>query len=136
VRNPLPPVPLTLAFIDCINHADVPGLVSLMSADHRLCVFDETPLTGRDENERAWAGYFDAFPSYVIYPHRIAESAQGVVAVLGHTTGSHLRLADDEESRQTLIWVAEHHSSAISGWTLIEDTPLNRERYGLDAQEK
>ena len=107
-----------------------------MSADHRLRVLDETPLVGRDENERAWAGYFDAFPSYVIYPHRIAESPHGIVAVLGHTTGSHLGLADDEESRLTLIWVAECRSGAISGWTLVEDTPFNRERYGLGAQEK
>jgi hypothetical protein len=88
VRNPLPPVPLTLAFVNYINHGDLPGLVSLMTADHRLRVFDETPLVGRDENERAWAGYFDAFASYVIYPHRIAENPHGIVAVLGHTTGS------------------------------------------------
>jgi hypothetical protein len=136
VRNPLPPVPLTVALVNYINHGDLPGLVSLMSADHRLRVLDEAPLVGRDENERAWAGYFDAFASYVIYPHRIAENPHGIVAVLGHTTGSHLGLADDEESRLTLIWVAECLSGATSGWTLIEDTPLNRERYGLGAQEK
>jgi hypothetical protein len=136
VRNPLPPVPLTLAFIDFINHGDVPRLVSLMSTDHRLRVFDEPPVTGRDENKRAWAGYFDAFPSYLIYPHRIAESPDGFVAVLGHTTGSHLGLADAEEARQTLIWVAECLTGAIRSWTLIEDTPLNRARYGLDAQHK
>jgi hypothetical protein len=75
VRNPLPPVPLTLAFVNYINHGDLPGLVSLMSTDH-------------------------------------------------------------EESLLTLIWVAECHNGAIGGWTLVEDTPLNRERYGLGAQEK
>jgi hypothetical protein len=114
----------------------LPGLVSLVSADHRLRVLDETPLVGRDENERAWAGYFDAFASCVIYPHRIAENPHGIVAVLGHTTGSHLGLADDEKSQLTLIGVAECLDGAISGWTLVEDTPLNRERYGLGAQEK
>jgi len=55
-----------LAFVNCINHGDLPGLVSLMSDDHRLQVFDETPVTGRDDNERAWSGYFEAFPSYLI----------------------------------------------------------------------
>jgi hypothetical protein len=114
----------------------LPGLVSLVSADHRLRVLDETPLVGRDENERAWAGYFDAFASCVIYPHRIAENPHGIVTVLGHTTGSHLGLADDEKSQLTLIGVAECLDGAISGWTLVEDTPLNRERYGLGAQEK
>ena len=136
MRNPLPPVPLTLAFVDCINHGDLPGLVSLMSADHRLQVLDETPLVGRGENERAWAGYFDAFPSYVIYPHRIVENLRRVVAVHGHTTGSHLGVADDEESRLTVIWVAECREGTISGWMLVEDTPLNRERYGLGAQQE
>jgi hypothetical protein len=72
----------------------------------------------------------------VIYPHRIAENPYGRVAVLGHTTGSHLGLADDAESLLTLIWVDECVNGAISGWTLVEDTPLNRERYGLGAQEK
>jgi hypothetical protein len=107
-----------------------------MSADHRLQVLDETPLVGRDENERAWAGYFDAFPSYVIYPHRIVENLRGVVAVHGHTTGSHLGVADDEESRLTVIWVAECREGTISGSMLVEDTPLNRERYGLGAQQE
>jgi ketosteroid isomerase-like protein len=134
VRRPLPPVPLTLAFVNGINHGDLPGLVSLMSDDHRLQVFDETPVAGRDANERAWSGYFEAFPSYVIYPRRIRESGDGIVAILGHTTGSHLGLTDDEESLLTLIWIAECLQGAVRGWTLAEDTPVNRDRYGLDAQ--
>ena len=107
-----------------------------MSDDTRLQVFDEPPIVGRDANERAWSGYFDAFPSYLIYPHRIAESADGVVAVLGHTTGSHLGLPDREESLLTLIWVAECVQGTVSRWTLVEDMPLNRDRYGLGPQQK
>jgi hypothetical protein len=33
----------------------------------------------------------ESYPAYALYPHRIAERA-GVVAILGHTTGSHLGL--------------------------------------------
>jgi hypothetical protein len=91
----LPPVPLALAFVNCINLRDLPGLVSLMIRDHRLQVFDEAPVLGRDANEHAWRGYFDAFSSYMIYPHRIAESAHGV-GILGHTRGSHLALTDSK----------------------------------------
>jgi hypothetical protein len=65
VRRSLPAIPLTLAF-------------------------EETPVTGRDDNERAWSGYFEAFPTYLILPHQIAQAPGGEVAVLGHTTGSHL----------------------------------------------
>jgi ketosteroid isomerase-like protein len=135
VRRSLPPVPLTLAFVNCINHGDLPGLVSLMSDDHRLQVFDETPVTGRDDNERAWSGYFEAFPSYLIHPHQIVQTRDGEAAVLGHTTGSHLGLADGQESLLTVIWVAECLQGAVRSWTLAEDTPLNRDRYGLDAQQ-
>jgi ketosteroid isomerase-like protein len=136
VRVSLPPVPLTLAFVNCINHRDLPGLVSLMSDDHRLQVLDETPVTGRDDNERAWSGYFEAFPSYLIHPHQIAEAPDGAVAVLGHTTGSHLGLADDQESLITVIWIAVCRQGAVRSWTLTEDTRPNRDRYGLDAQQK
>jgi SnoaL-like domain len=135
VRHVLPPVALALAFVNCVNHGDSAGLAALMSANHLLQVFDETPVTGRDANVRAWAGYFDAFPAYVIYPHRIVENEGGVVAILGHTTGSHLGLTDDEEEQQTLIWLAATSRGAISGWTLVEDTPLNRDRYGLGRQQ-
>jgi hypothetical protein len=136
MRRSLPPVPLTLAFVNCINHGDLPGLVSLMSDDHRLQVFDESPVEDRADNERAWSGYFEAFPSYLIHPHQIAENRDGEVAVLGHTTGSHLGLADSQESLLTVIWIADCQHGAVGSWTLAEDTPLNRDRYGLDAQQK
>jgi SnoaL-like domain len=124
---------LALAFVDCINLRDLPGLVSLMSADHRLQVFDEAPLVGRADNEHAWRGYFDAFPSYLIYPHRIAENAHGI-AILGHTTGSHPGLTDAEESELTLIWVATTNAGAVTSWTLLEDTPTNRRELMLDVR--
>ena len=107
-----------------------------MSPDHRLQVFDEAPVVGRDVNERAWAGYFESFPSYLIYPHRIADIPGGVVATLGHTTGSHLGLTDAEESRLTLIWVAETAQGTVASWTLVQDTPINRDRFRLEPQPK
>ncbi len=53
-----------------------------------------------------------------------------MVAVLGHTT-SHLALPDDEEARQTLIWLAETNSGRVRVWKLVEDTERNRVRFGL-----
>jgi hypothetical protein len=66
----------------------------------------------------------------VIHPRRIAEVG-GSVAVLGHTTGSHLGLPDAEESRQTLIWLADVIDGALSNWVLVEDNSANRRRFGL-----
>jgi hypothetical protein len=102
-----------------------------MADDHRLQVFTEAPVVGKEANKKAWGGYFESFPDYVIYPRRIAEVNDTLVAILGHTTGSHLGLPDDEESRQSLIWLAETASGLLGMWMLVDDTPENRRRYAL-----
>ena len=127
-----PAVSVAISFVDCINRRDLTGLASLMSDDHRLEVFDEPPLAGKQANVEAWGGYFASFPRYVIYPSRVAERNNSV-AILGHTTGSHLGLPDDEERRLTLIWIVETADSSVTCWKLIEDNPANRKVWGLDA---
>src|ERR1700742_803325 len=97
MRTPLPAVAVAVSFISCINRTDIDGLGALMTEDHALQVFDEPPLVGRRATIEAWRGYFASFPEYVIYPRRLAER-RGRVAILGHTTGSHLGLPDDDES--------------------------------------
>jgi SnoaL-like domain len=131
VKTPLPPVAVAIRFIDCVNRGDLDGLVATMTDDHRLEIFDEEPLLGKDANAAAWRGYFEGFPNYVIYPHHIVEVTGSLVAILGHTTGSHLGLPDAEESQETLIWLAETRSGQVRVWSLIDDTPDNRRRLSL-----
>jgi DNA-binding PadR family transcriptional regulator len=125
-----PPVAVAVSFIECVNRRDLLGLGHLLAEDHELRVFDEPPLVGRSDNIEAWRGYFTSFPDYTIYPRAIVER-KGRVAVLGHTTGSHLGLPDDEERRQTLIWLAVASRGEVRSWALIEDNRTNRDRYGL-----
>jgi hypothetical protein len=106
-------------------------LSALRTEGHRLEVFDEPAVVGKQANANAWRAYFDNYPDYVIHPHRIAEK-RGSVALLGHTTGSHLDLLDEDESKLTLIWVATISDGAVSRWKLIEDTDANRSACGLD----
>lgn len=128
----LPPTAVALGFIDRINRGDVEGLVEMMSEDHRLEVFDEKPIVGRDANKSAWRGYMTAYPRYVIYPRRI--NADGnVVAILGHTTGSHLGLADSEERELLVIWLAYVRDGAVERWRLVEDSSSHRKQFGLDS---
>ncbi len=127
----LPPIAAVIDFIHFINHGDVDGLGNLMTEDHTLRVFDEEQLVGRDANIDAWLGYVSGFPDYVIYPERLAERG-ATVAVLGHTTGSHLRLAEVEERRMSLIWLAEVSDGKLRSWTLVEDSTAHRHTYGLD----
>jgi hypothetical protein len=102
-----------------------------MTDDHRLEIFDEEPLIGKDTNAAAWRGYFESFPDYVIYPRIIVEVTDTLVAILGHTTGSHLGLPDDEEAQETLIWLAETSTGQVRVWTLMEDSPETRRRLSL-----
>jgi hypothetical protein len=127
----LPPVAAVVSFIDRINHGDVDGLGRLMTDDHVLVVFSEAPVRGRDANVAGWRGYVDAHPAYVIHPRRIAER-DGRVAVLGHTTGSHLALPPEAEVRHTLIWVADVTGGRLRSWSLVDDTREQRARLGLD----
>jgi hypothetical protein len=136
VRTPLPPVACVISFIDAINHGDIARLATLMTTDHRLRILDEVPLDGRAANVNAWRGYSTAYPDYVISPHRIVArpsdtDTDGDVIVLGHTTGSHLDLPDDEESMITVIWRAEVDDGRLTSWQIIEDTARNRDALGL-----
>jgi ketosteroid isomerase-like protein len=129
-EEPLPAVAAVVSFIDAINRGDVDRLGDLMTEDHHLDVFDEPPLRGKTANIDAWRGYASAFPAYVIYPHRLAER-DDAVAVLGHTTGSHLGLSDDEESKLLLVWKARVEEGRLACWQLLEDAPELREQLGL-----
>ncbi len=124
------PAAVALSFVDCINRSDHRALVAAMSEDHQLEIFNEPPVVGRAANAAAWIGYLKAFPNYAIHPRQLAESG-GVVAILGHTIGSHLRLSDVEESKLSLIWVATVENNLVTRWRLVEDTPRNREECGL-----
>jgi ketosteroid isomerase-like protein len=117
-------------FVDCINRGDVAGLAALMTDDHELRVFDEEPLRGKQANVEGWHGYAAAFPAYTIVVHEVGER-EARVAVLGHTTGSHLGLPAEEEQELTLIWLAEVSDGLVRSWTLVEDTPDARREWGL-----
>jgi len=125
------PDAVALSFVDRINHGDVAGLEALMTEDHELRVFDEAPQRGRSVCVAGWRGYARAFPAYLIHPHRLAVIGNQV-AILGHTTGSHLGLPDEEESKLTLIWIAGIEGDRVASWTLVEDTPQHRRVFGLD----
>jgi hypothetical protein len=127
----LPPTTVALAFVDHINRGNLDGLIAMMSEDHRLEVFDEQPVVGREANAAAWRSYMAAFPRYLIYPRRI-NATGAVVAILGHTTGSHLGLPDAEERELPLIWLAYVRNGTVERWQLIEDSPSNRQQFGLD----
>ena len=130
-RTPAPAVAAALSFVDAINRGDADALIALMTDDHRMLLFDEAPVHGRAANGDGWRGYLSGYPDYVIYPDRITED-DNVVAILGHTTGSHLGLPDEQEAAEPLIWLATVHEGRIAEWRLLPDDPVLRGRHRLD----
>jgi hypothetical protein len=130
VRQPMPPVAAVISFIDGINRGDVDRLAALMADHHQLHVFDEPPLQGKMANIDAWRAYTSSYPQYVIYPDRIV-ARRAEVVVLGHTTGSHLELPDEQESGLTLLWRAIVAEGRLNLWQLMTDTPGSRIEFGL-----
>ena len=65
-RKPTPPVAAVIGFIDRINRGDIAGLSDLMTQDHRLELFDQEPVVGKQANFSAWQGYAQMCPDSVI----------------------------------------------------------------------
>jgi ketosteroid isomerase-like protein len=128
----VPAIAAVMEFIGCVNRRDIDGLRARMTDGHTLHVFDEEPVSGREALVEAWRGYFASFPEYLIHPHEYVYANNGV-AVLGHTTGSHLGLPDDVEREQTVIWFARVESGRLRLWRLLEDTAHHRHEFRVGA---
>jgi 5-(carboxyamino)imidazole ribonucleotide mutase len=126
----IPPVAAVVSFIDRINKGDVDGLARLMTEGHVLRVHDEAPVVGRAANIASWRGYVSAFPDYRIDPRGFALSG-GRVVVWGVTTGSHLRLPDEEERQRSVLWVAEVHDGLVRSWSVLDDSDEARRELGV-----
>ena len=124
------PHAVAMRFLDAINRGDIESLAALMHEEYQLRVFDEPPQRGRKNGIAGWRGYASAFPEYRIFPQETALRGD-TAAILGHTTGSHLGLPDDEERILTLIWLATIREGLVVRWDLIEDTADNRRAWGL-----
>jgi ketosteroid isomerase-like protein len=112
-----------------INRRDLVGLLDMMTEDHTFFVDGERPTVGRAAMERAWRGYFDAFPAYRIFEDDHVERGD-TVFVLGHTSGSHVP-SPAELLPGCVIWKAVVRSGRLAEWIIFDATPENRARLRL-----
>jgi SnoaL-like domain len=116
-------------WITRINRRDLAGLVAMMTEDHVFFVDGEQPTVGRPAMEKAWRGYFDAFPSYRIFEDDYVERGD-TVFMIGHTTGSHVP-PPAELVPGCVIWKALVLRNQLAEWSIFDATPANRIRLGL-----
>jgi ketosteroid isomerase-like protein len=117
-------------FVECINRADLDGLIELMTDDHELIIFGEQDLKGKEKNREGWTGYFELCPDYMIYIWEV--HVRGDLAILiGSTTGSHLKQPRLEEFRDPLIWTAKVRDGLVCEWALHHLNDETKAKLGI-----
>lgn len=128
-REVLTPLQVATAFVELINTQDLDGLVAALTEESRFFVEGESPAIGKGNLREAWAGYFDAFPGYVVFIDEAYERAN-VAYLLGHTSGSHVS-REIELIPSSVIWRCEVVGDQVAEWSVFAASSANRERFGL-----
>jgi hypothetical protein len=127
-------IDLGFMFVERINRADVKGLLDIMTDDHELWIFGEFDGRGKEQMEKAWRGYFDLCPEYMIHICEIYEKDNTAI-IVGRTTGSHLNLPRRKEFLdEPVIWTAKVRDGLVSEWALHLCNDETREKLGIPKQ--
>jgi 3-methyladenine DNA glycosylase AlkD len=123
----MPPkaIQVALNFIEKINQGDIEGVDALLSPDTTYVDLAGNLERGKEQLADCWEGYLTSYPDYQIYIHRIFTIQNGVVLV-GHTTGSHLKLPEYKEFHEEgRIWLVGIKAGSIDSLQLYQDTVEN-----------
>src|ERR1043166_1683312 len=105
-------------FVRCVNAHDPKGIVSLCTADHIFIDSLGSQLSGLDQLEEAWAGYFSLFPDYRI-DVEAAVSQNAVVLACGFASATHA--ASKESWHIPAAWRAIVRDGRIAEWQVYAD---------------
>jgi ketosteroid isomerase-like protein len=114
-------------FIARINAHDARGVVSLCTADHRFIDSAGTSLTGLDELERAWYGYFDVFPDYRVDIEAMVSS--GRLVLLSGWASASLR-GHGPLWRVPAAWRSVVAGGLVAEWQVFADNAPVRDVLG------
>jgi len=122
-------VRIATEFVELVNSQNLNGVIAALTEQSRFFVEGEPETVGRSDLRVAWAGYFAAFPSYVIFVDEIFEEKDAIYLV-GHTSGSHLP-REVEQTPSSAIWRCEVVGNQISEWSIYPGSAPYRARFGL-----
>jgi ketosteroid isomerase-like protein len=105
-------------FVRCINAHDPKSIVSLCTADHIFMDSLGSQLSGKDQLEQAWAGYFSLFPDYRIDLEAVA-SQDEIVLACGFASATHA--ASKKMWRIPAAWRAILRTGQIAEWQVYAD---------------
>ena len=111
------------AFVDAINHRSPEEIASLMTEDHVFIDSLGTRVTGRQQMQKGWQGYFSMVPDYSItVDETFAEGA--VVVMLGTAQGtwsSGGSLKPENRWQTPAAWRAMVRGSSVAEWRVYAD---------------
>jgi ketosteroid isomerase-like protein len=105
-------------FVARINAHDPTGIVALCTADHAFTDSLGSRLSGSEQLEEAWAGYFALFPDYRIEVQSAA-SCEMLVLACGFASATHA--ASRKTWRIPAAWRAIVREGQIAEWQVYAD---------------
>jgi hypothetical protein len=112
-------------FIDRINHGDVKGIIALLADNHTFIDAEGVIKNNFQHIVKDWEDYINTYVHYRIYIRQIFELEESV-AIVGHTTGSHLALSDEVEFHsEGAIWLVKVAQEKITHWQIFSDSIEN-----------
>jgi uncharacterized protein (TIGR02246 family) len=117
------PAAVAHAFVEAINHRSPEEIASLMTEDHVFIDALGTRVTGREQMQKGWQGYFAMVPDYSItVDETFAEGL--VVAMLGTAQGTWApggSLKPENRWQTPAAWRAVVRGSSIAEWRVYAD---------------
>lgn len=115
---------IALLFNASINARDLEGLLARMTDDHRFVDTENHVVEGRAAVERAWRGFFEAFPDYHNHFETLTSRGERVF-ILGRSTCSFAGLEGPA------VWTAVIRGERVAEWRVYPDDAASRRALGL-----
>jgi ketosteroid isomerase-like protein len=114
------PIKIAMAFIDCINAADVAGLFELMTEGH---IFQDAlgeRFIGREKMRQGWQYYFSLVQNYKILAQDYLAN-ESRVAIFGTASGTYAGPGADRVTHAERFWqVPAAWNAVIRGGLVAE----------------
>jgi ketosteroid isomerase-like protein len=123
-------------FVAVINRHDVDAIRGLMTEDHRFIDSGGMVIVGREEMRKAWIGYFNIVPDYLITISEVFTSGSTIVLVgiASGTYSSDGNLKPQDHWQTPAAWRAVVARGKIKEWQVFADNePIRKimRRHGI-----
>ena len=120
MEKPIDPKTIALQFNECINRRDLEGLVNLMTDNHTFIDSANNIITGRSDNQKNWASFFELFPGYRNVFESVC-SKKSTVVMQGYSI-----CPDEKLHNARAIWTAQMEGDKVKEWRIYLDNEENK----------